>query len=364
MFVMQFNLCFCAVCDQTWLSEILLLGAQVVPTSVLSAEINPRQDDKAGLFLQVSAHLLKTSSFLLYPRCAAIARLPSDSRPQGREKHLLSGSPEGYWACLLIPLTAPSLWYLLEANLYLCSQTRQSPRCPTSDWNTSCELKLSRRERAERESEACGICLTGTCLYRPVPFQFKRPLSWEQQLNIILCEERRKKHKTLLSLSPSRRAAFRTGPADPSRTLCCKCFIIWLNFNYFPGLLSPIATALSAHCEGKGSQVTKVWREDQGDGGRWQNISLASEMLAHMNIQSWLATDDAWVGVWLRGPRFCSHLLDKLFDERQIPAVSKRPRCSQLSFNQLFDSLLNTGRVRIQQTCVGNESRWAATAGD
>lgn len=79
----------------------------------------------------------------------------------------------------------------------------------------------------------------------------------------------KKKKKNVGPLPPL--AAFRTGPVDPSRTLCCKCFIIWLNFNYFPGLLSPAAVAaaaaaLSVGCEGKGSEVAKGMKG--GPGGR------------------------------------------------------------------------------------------------
>lgn len=124
---------------------------------------------------------------------------PSETPPPGREKHLLSGSPEGPLSSPLnssdsgvtaIPPRgeSPSL-FLKPDNLH---SSQRLTRIPSES------LKGGSGEREERESEACGICLTGTCLYRPVPFQFKRPLSWEQQLNIILCEEKKKRCSLLL----------------------------------------------------------------------------------------------------------------------------------------------------------------------
>lgn len=127
--------------------------------------------------------------------------------------------------------------------------------------------KLSRGEGAKRKSEACGVCLTGTCLHRPAPFQFKRPLSHEQQLKHYSLW-RGKKNNTftpllffLYSLLSSLR--LEQGAVDPSRTPCCKGFIICLNFNYFPALLSPRAEV--EHL---------LWRQKEV---KWQRLGVTTQ---------------------------------------------------------------------------------------
>lgn len=185
------------------------------------------------------------------------------------------------------------------------------------------EFKNQAGEKGAKESEACGICLTGTCLYRPVPFQFKRPLSWEQQLNIILCEEKK------TPLFPPFSSLF-SEPAPPTlqgRFAASVSSFVWILI-IFPGLSSPAAAALSLRWEGKGSEVTKRYEgKARGTTQGWQNISLASEMLAHSNIQSSSTLD--WRRRHVRpdrgyGPRPCSHLQDKAGANERSPAVDKR----------------------------------------
>lgn len=91
-----------------------------------------------------------------------------------------------------------------------------APPTPQSDWNTS-GVSNEAREKEQREPEAGGICLTGTRLYRPLPFQFKRPLSWKPAARHY-SQWRGKKHKTALPFFFFM-APFRTSPADLSRTL-------------------------------------------------------------------------------------------------------------------------------------------------
>lgn len=161
-----------------------------------------------------------------------------------------------------------------------------------------------------------------------MPFQFKRPLSWEQQLNIILCEERDRKNTALFPPFSSLLSE-RALPTLQGRFAASVSSFGWILI-IFPGLSSPAAEALSLPCEGKGSGVTKRYEGKTGGTTHgWQNISLASEMLAHSNIQSSSTFDRRQRVRFDRGsgPRPRSHLQDKAWDNEGTPAVNKGMYC-------------------------------------